>query len=79
MKRFVLLQMLGRRQLGAKEMGRLIEDFYGVEPNRWYDESGILENLIGGCSRRCGIAVGDDVMDLFHLDIEFRDVEIDSE
>ena len=60
-------------------MGRLIEDFYGVEPDRWREEGGIPENLIGRCGRRCRIAVGGHVMDLFDRDIEFWDVEIDSE
>ena len=79
LERFVLLKMLGRRQLDAEEMGRLVKYFYGVEPKRWCNKGSVLEDLIGRCRCRGGIAVGDHVMDLFDLDIEFWNVEIDSE
>lgn len=60
-------------------MGRLIENLYGVEPDRWHEEGGIPEDLIGRCGCRSGIAVGGHVMDLLDLDVEFWDVEVDSE
>ena len=71
--------MLGPRQRGAEEAGRLIENLYSVEPHRWQDEGGIPEDLIDWCGCRCGIAVGCHVVDLLDTDVESWDVEVDSE
>ena len=71
--------MLGGRQVDAQEVGRLVEDFYGVEPDRRHEEGGIPEDLIDRCGWRCGLAVGGHVMDLLDLNVELWDVEVDSE
>ena len=65
--------------MGAQEEGSLVEYLYGVESDRWHEDGGIPEDLIGWCRCWCGIAIGGHVMNLLNPDVEFRDVQIDGE
>ena len=61
----------------AKHTGVLGKDLQDVESDRWYDLGEILVDLIGWGQRLGRIAVGGNIVDLLHLDVELWDIESD--